>query len=578
MASPSSLPQPPGLKRRRYLPVLFLLSSYYGVVAALSSSTSSSPSASASSSSNSNSSKSPPEIYYLQRYHPERTPSETLQYLSEQCIKLGVDTFDVYGDFGTYGNVKSSTTTTKRSSKSSRIKPSTSSSAVASSSTPPSSSSSSYLRKFEQIVANEFQKEDAVFMPSGVMAQSIALLIHSKKTKSTTRSKEDRPPDNKNEANNFFACHYTSHLLLHEQDGYRELCNMIPIVLGKDDNNELDNKDSTSSIHCPPLGVSHVQSSMKDNEVWKNGQVSTLILELPHRELGGKLTPYNDILEMSKLLKKHNVAFHCDGARIFEAYAGYTTSNDNKSSSSPLTTAPPKSMSELVKPFDSIYISFYKGLGGISGAMLLGTTEFCNEARIWLRRFGGNLYTLLPYVISGWSGYQTYYEYPEENKERLLLKQQRQLNDNGSINQDDERILTFGEKKNKLTRIVTAITESAELAAADASSSSSSRSPVITFDPPIPEVNMIHMYFRASLDDCNRIRDDIQNKFGIRLFERIRSLDPTSSASTTTMLESEKRAIRAGYQCKLELTIGQSNGCIPDDIFIKGWTEFCNSF
>ena len=187
MAAPS-LP-PSGLQRRCYLPLLFMLSSY-GVVAALSSSTS----PSSLSSSSSVSSKSQQDIYHLQRYHPERTPAEALQYLSEQCTKLGIDTFDVYGDFGTYGNVKKTTTT--KSSKSSGNRSGGSSSSSKSSSISPPPLSSSYLRKFEQIVANEFQKEDAVFMPSGVMAQSIALLIHST-NKSKKKSNESSSDDTK---------------------------------------------------------------------------------------------------------------------------------------------------------------------------------------------------------------------------------------------------------------------------------------------------------------------------------------------------------------------------------------------
>ena len=50
---------------------------------------------------------------------------------------------------------------------------------------------------------------------------------------------------------------------------------------------------------------------------------SSLIVELPHRELGGKLTPWEDIPRMAGLCREKNVAIHCDGARIFEAAAGY---------------------------------------------------------------------------------------------------------------------------------------------------------------------------------------------------------------------------------------------------------------
>merc|ERR1719276_761218 len=94
--------------------------------------------------------------------------------------------------------------------------------------------------------------------------------------------------------------------------------------------------------------------------------LSTLIIELPHRELGGRLTPWEDVISIGELCKKNGVKYHCDGARIFEASAGYG-----------------KSLSELADPFDSFYISFYKGLGSISGAMLMGNKEFCDEARVW---------------------------------------------------------------------------------------------------------------------------------------------------------------------------------------------------
>jgi threonine aldolase len=51
--------------------------------------------------------------------------------------------------------------------------------------------------------------------------------------------------------------------------------------------------------------------------------LSTLIIELPHRELGGRLTPWEDVISIGELCKKNGVKYHCDGARIFEASAGY---------------------------------------------------------------------------------------------------------------------------------------------------------------------------------------------------------------------------------------------------------------
>lgn len=155
-----------------------------------------------------------------------------------------------------------------------------------------------------------------------------------------------------------------------------------------------------------PLSLEHVQECLKPHET---DEISTLFVELPHRELGGKITPWEDILKMQQLCKNEKIAFYCDGARIFEA-----------------TTGNQETLAKLAEPFDSLYISFYKGLGGLSGAMLMGDKEFCREARIWLRRFGGNLYTLLPYAISGWSGYRRYWIDPHKKK---AIIGQRKRND-----------------------------------------------------------------------------------------------------------------------------------------------------
>jgi threonine aldolase len=55
---------------------------------------------------------------------------------------------------------------------------------------------------------------------------------------------------------------------------------------------------------------------------------------------------------------------------------------------------------EIAGLFDTVYVSFYKGLGGLAGAVLAGPGDFIAEARIWQRRHGGNLVRLYPYVLS----------------------------------------------------------------------------------------------------------------------------------------------------------------------------------
>jgi threonine aldolase len=380
-----------------------------------------------------------PSSINLQSQHAPLSPAETLAQLSEACLDLGISSFDVYGDF----DVKSS-----------------------------------YLRKFESEVAAEFDKEDAVFMPSGVMAQSIALLIHGGTT---------------------FACHHSSHLLLHEAQSYCYLIHKEPLII------DTTHQVAKNGYSVPAMSFEDVHEAFEKHfgKVSEGGtdSLSTLIIELPHRELGGKCTPWEDIVKMRDLCDNRGIKLHCDGARIFEATCYYNAT-----------------LSEIASVFDSVYISFYKGLGGISGAMLLGDTEFCEKARTWLRRFGGNLYTLLPYAASGWAGYRRHWLDVENN-------------------------MSFQEKHQKILRLV------AQIGLDD----------VVSFDPEIPEVNMVHGYFRHSVDCISAAIDRVEQQIGLCVLKRVSKVEKTD------------HAYGCGYRSKFEWTVGAANGKISDSDFLQAW-------
>jgi len=395
-----------------------------------------------------------------------------MKTLTNNCNLLGIETIDVYGDFNsTVGN--------------------------------------SYLRTFEAEVAGSLGKEDAVFMPSGVMAQNIALLIHHNSNDVVGRR---------------FACHHSSHLLLHEEEAFRHLLSMEPLIISTEYDITTDDEkayDEDEMIGVPPLTYSDVKRAFTSkggggDEGRETTGLSTFILELPHRELGGKLSPWEDVLKMKTLCAERAIKFHCDGARLFEASAGYNL---------PLT--------ELCDPFDSVYVSFYKGLGGIAGAMLVGDAKFCTEARLWLRRFGGNLYTLLPYAIGGWAGYRQYI-----------------------TNKDDDHHhhhppITFGYRRDKMRRIVSTLSCKTELA-----------SQVVSFDPNPPPTNMVHGYIRASsVKECLEARDVVEREEGIRVFNKVREI------------EEEDAAYRLGYRAKFEYSIGEYNGSIDDSTYLRGWNK-----
>jgi len=210
--------------------------------------------------------------------------------------------------------------------------------------------------------------EDAVFLPSGVMAQSIVLMICK-----GAKTKEDK-------GRKTFVCHKTSHLLMHEKDSYLHLLDIDPVII------------DTSQ----PITASDVESSLSPTP-----KPSCVIIEHPHRELGGTLTPFEILTEISSACKSADVHLHLDGARIWEA------SGSEGGKHTP---------ADICANFDSAYVSFYKGLGGMAGAMLLGDKGFCEEARVWSRRFGGNLHTLAPLWVGCWAGYRRNFKIIEEGR------------------------------------------------------------------------------------------------------------------------------------------------------------------
>jgi threonine aldolase len=109
----------------------------------------------------------------------------------------------------------------------------------------------------------------------------------------------------------------------------------------------------------------------------------TILLELPYRPLGGQLPPWDELLAIKAWAQKRAIPLHLDGARIWQCRPFYQ-----------------KSYRQISDLFDSVYVSFYKDLGGLCGAMLMGSTMFIKEARIWQKRHGGTLRTQGPFVVS----------------------------------------------------------------------------------------------------------------------------------------------------------------------------------
>jgi len=221
------------------------------------------------------------------------------------------------------------------------------------------------IEQFQRQMAEVLGKEAAVFFPSGTMAQQIALRIWCDR-KGVKR----------------VAYHPLSHLEIHEEDGLKEL-HQIETVLLADKDRLIRLEDVTGM----------------------NEEISCLLLELPQREIGGQLPPFEELEAISAYCRERGIKLHLDGARLFEITPYYQ-----------------KTPAEICSLFDTVYVSFYKGIGGIAGAILAGEADVMQESKVWKRRHGGDLIGLYPYILSS-----QYYYNKRIGKMGLYYEQAKEL-------------------------------------------------------------------------------------------------------------------------------------------------------
>lgn len=203
------------------------------------------------------------------------------------------------------------------------------------------------VQRLEAEVAALFGVAAAAFFPSGVMAQQAALRVHTDRA----ASRRVALPD-------------LSHLLVHEEDGPRVLHGLEISFL-------------TRGFEAP--AARHLDAIP--------GRVGAVLVELPLRDAGCLLPSWDDLAALSAACRARGVALHFDGARIWESQPWFG-----------------RTLPEIAALADSLYVSFYKGLGGLAGAALLGPADFVGEARLWRRRLGGTIYRTTAEAVSALLG------------------------------------------------------------------------------------------------------------------------------------------------------------------------------
>lgn len=154
--------------------------------------------------------------------------------------------------------------------------------------------------------------------------------------------------------------HPTAHLLLHEEQAPSRLWGLDVVSVGP--------------AERPMLG-DHLDAVGEP--------LSALLVELPIREAGGQLPSWEELQNLKAVAAEREIPLHLDGARLWACGPSYG-----------------RSFTEIWAGFSSAYVSFYKGVGALSGAMLLGDADFIAEAAVWQRRAGGTLWSQIPLVVS----------------------------------------------------------------------------------------------------------------------------------------------------------------------------------
>ena len=179
------------------------------------------------------------------------------------------------------------------------------------------------------------------------MAQQIALRVHADRS-----------------GRRVVAFHPTCHLELHEDKAYQRLHGLVGRPVGNA--RELMTLDDLAAVKEP---------------------LAAVVFELPQREIGGLLPSWHDLRAQVALVRETGAAVHLDGARLWECTAYFG-----------------KGLQEIAALFDSVYVSFYKGLGGLAGCCLAGDESLVGQAREWRSRHGGTLFAMWPYAAAGLVG------------------------------------------------------------------------------------------------------------------------------------------------------------------------------
>ncbi len=194
------------------------------------------------------------------------------------------------------------------------------------------------VNMLQEKVADMFGMEDALFFPSGTMANQTAIKLHT------------QPGDK-------LFCDKWAHVYNYEGGGAAfnagVSCKLIDGNRGMFTADQLRyTAEGRSDIHVPYSRLVCIENTTNKG--------------------GGACWDFEELQKIEKVSREFNLAYHLDGARLFNALVAKNET--------------PKQYGEL---FDTISICLSKGLGAPIGSILVGSKEHIEKALRIRKLFGG---------------------------------------------------------------------------------------------------------------------------------------------------------------------------------------------
>jgi threonine aldolase len=196
------------------------------------------------------------------------------------------------------------------------------------------------VNRLQDEVAHLLGKEAALFLPTGTMADQVALRTLT------------RPGDS-------VVVPWGSHVELHETGGAAANAGIQLVRAGDPARRGLYDADDFRQVALAREHMLYPPTTL----AW---------IENTHNRGGGVVFPETDAVAVCSAAREHGAAAFCDGARLLNA-----------------AVASGRSAASLAQPFDLVSLALSKGLGAPGGSLLAGPAELIQVTRRHRRMLGG---------------------------------------------------------------------------------------------------------------------------------------------------------------------------------------------